>query len=897
MRKRIPRRLAGAILRAATLTAVLSTAASVSANPPVPGYQLLWSSQFNGTSLNPLKWNFGQPWGSNVPPSSNSIGEPGNVTVSNNTLNLTAQNQSVDGYGYTTGLVNTSGLLNFTYGYVEADIEVPYTLGTWPAFWMLQNGWPPEIDVMEVPQQTYNYQPGSVGTAYYYYGTYHYTGANGQPASAGTGMHYTGVNEATSFNNYGMMWTPDSITFYFNGTPVDTITGSQADIAQARNMYLLLDLAIGGWPGNPPSFAGFPSTMQIQNVNVWQLPASADMTMNWIGAAPSAQWNDASSWQNGSIPVLGSQTAIFGQTNQPATDVNWSDFITVGSLIFQGGTTAYTLGEKGLSGLMLANDTGTASIEANAYLGRNDAITINSELDLYNNTDVINNMTAPIKINGHIYGLGALNIQNGVADIGGVVTNTGGINVDNGGSIDLTSGDIITPANDINLSTMPQSRAAMIVNAGTSVEADVLRVGGYNGGVATFNENAGRVDTQTWFVIGQSASAQGVANIDGGTLSVRDGGGADGDLEVGVFNSASGILNISGNARIQLLNGANLVLGSQGTSGNGTVNQSGGTVGFFTDSGSTAGGGALILGRNGSSGVYTYNLTGGTLDVPQIQSSSGTSNFNLDGGVLQAASASDSFIRGLKNFSIGTDGGAINTAGFTIEVGQAIDGPGKLTVNGGGTLILTNSNTYSGGTSVNAATLVLQNNSGSASGSGDISVEAAGNLSGTGTAGGTVVIASGGEITPGNGQSAGELSIRGSLIISDGAILNDVLSSSAGGMADGSLINIFGDGMGNLTVGSNVTLNIISGNKILPGVYRLINFTGSLQAPDGLLSSWTVSGAGLSGMSYQLTTSNDPGTVELIVGAAPTPEPDELFIFAASVGALACRLRRRCNAC
>lgn len=896
MKRRVTRRLDVTVLRAAALAAVLSTAASVSGNPPVPGYQLLWSSQFNGTSLNPLKWNFGQPWGSNVPPSSNSIGEPGNVTVSNNTLNLTAQNQSVDGYGYTTGLINTSGLLNFTYGYVEADIEVPYTLGTWPAFWMLQNGWPPEIDVMEVPQQTYNYQPGSVGTAYYYYGTYHYTGSNGQPASAGTGMHYTGVNEATSFNNYGMMWTPDSITFYFNGTPVDTITSSQANIAQAKNMYLLLDLAIGGWPGNPPSSASFPTTMQIQNVNVWQLPASAAMTMNWIGAAPSAQWNDASSWQNGVIPVLGSQTAIFGQTGQPDTAVNWSDFITAGSLIFQGGTTGYTLGEKGLSGLMLANDTGTATIEANAYSGRDDDITINSELDLYNNTNVINNMATPIKIAGNIYGLGALNVQNGITDIGGVVTNTGGINVDNGGSIDLTSGDIITPFNDINLSTMPESRAAMIVNAGTSVETDVLRVGGYNGGVATFTENAGRVDTQTWFVIGQSASAQGVANIDGGTLSVRDGGGTQGDLEVGVFNSASGTFNISENARVQLLNGANLVLGSQGTSGNGTVNQSGGTVDFFTDSGSTPGGGALILGRNGSTGVYTYNLTGGALDVPQIQSSSGTSNFNLDGGVLQAAGSSDSFIHGLSSFSIGTGGGTINTAGFTIEVGQAFDGPGRLTVNGGGTLILTNSNTYSGGTSVNAATLVLQNNSGSASGSGGISVGAAGNLSGTGTAGGTVVVGSGGEITPGSGQSAGELSIRGNLMISDGAILNYALSS-AGGTADGSLINIFGDGMGNLTVGSNVTLNILSGNKILPGVYRLINFTGSLQAPDGLFSHWTVDGAELSGMNYQLTTSNDPGTVELIVGAAPTPEPNELSIVMASVGALACCLRRRRNAC
>ena len=268
------------VVMAALAACWLGVAATrVSADPPVPGYQLLWSSQFNGNSLNSLKWNFGQPWGSNVPPSSNSIGEPGNVTVANNTLNLTAQNQSTDGYGYTTGLVNTSGMLNFTYGYVEAKIQIPYTLGTWPAFWMLQNGWPPEIDVMEAPQQTYNNQAGSVGTSYDYYATYHYTNSSGNAASAGTGMYYTGVNEATSFNDYGMMWTPNAISSYFNGNLVDTVNSSQANIAQSQNMYLLLDLAIGGWPGNPPSWASFPTTMQVQDVNVWQLSSSSSVIL------------------------------------------------------------------------------------------------------------------------------------------------------------------------------------------------------------------------------------------------------------------------------------------------------------------------------------------------------------------------------------------------------------------------------------------------------------------------------------------------------------------------------------------------------------------------------------------------------------------------------------------
>ncbi len=413
----------------------------VSAAPPVSGYQLLWSSQFNGNSLNSLKWNFGQPWGSNVPPSSNSIGEPGNVTVSNNTLNLTAQKQSTNGYGYTTGLVNTSGRLNFTYGYVEAKIQIPYTLGTWPAFWMLQNGWPPEMDVMEAPQQTYNNQAGSVGTSYDYYATYHYTNSSGNPASAGTGMYYTGVNEATSFNDYGMMWTPSAISFYFNGNLVDTINSSQANIAQSQNMYLLLDLAIGGWPGNPPSWASFPTTMQVQDVNVWQLPSSTAMTMNFTGSGTSS-WDSAASWQNGSVPTLGSETAMFGQSSASNTNVQWSNFQTVGNVTFNGGTTNYTLGQANTSGLMLANDTGTATITANAYQGHSDAITLASELELYNNTNIVNNMSTAIQIYGNIYGGGALSIQNGGVDVHSAITNTGGIYINNNGSIILKNGKI-----------------------------------------------------------------------------------------------------------------------------------------------------------------------------------------------------------------------------------------------------------------------------------------------------------------------------------------------------------------------------------------------------------------------------------------------------------------------
>ena len=895
-------------LAAVGVGALGCSAMRICANPPVSGYQLLWSSQFNGNSLNALKWNFGQPWSSNVPPGSNSIGEPGNVTVSNNTLNLTAQNQSTDGYGYTTGLVNTSGRLNFTYGYVEAQIQVPYTLGTWPAFWMLQNGWPPEIDVMEVPQQSYNNQSGSVGTAYDYYATYHYTNSSGQAASAGSGMHYTGVNEATSFNDYGMMWTPDAISFYFNGNLVDTITSSQANIAQSQNMYLLLDLAIGGWPGNPPSWASFPTTMQIKNVNVWQL-SPGNMTMNWAGTGPTAAWNSGSSWQNGVIPTLGSETAVFGQTGSSSTNVQWSNFQTVGNLTFNGGTTNYTLGELNTTGLMLANDTGTATITANSYQGHSDSISIASELELYNNTNIVNNMSNDVQIYGDIYGEGALSVQNGGIDVHSTITNAGGINVDNGGSIILSDGSINTPANDVNLSNAPGSNASMtVLGASSSVNARVLRVGGYNGGYATFTQNAGTVASQTWFVVGQSGTASGQATIDGGTLAVRAGGGTSGDLELGVFNSASGVLNINGTGTVALLNNSNIILGSRGTSGNGTLNQNSGTVEFYSDNGSTLGGtGTVILGRNGSSGVYTYNLNGGVLEAPQIESSSGTSNFTFNGGTLKADENNSMFMQGLSNATIGSHGGTINSNGFNISIGQNISGTGMLNITGGGTVTLSGSNTYSGGTTITGTTLLLANTTGSATGSGAItlgtggvlggtgviSVAAGGKLGGTGAVTSPLTTAAGGTLSPGANDPGGVLTIANTLTIGNGTDLTFYLSGPSGGTNSNSLIRVSGTTgtNGNLTIGQQVTVSLQSGGTLSAGIYHLISYSGQLDNLSNHFSGWSLSGVNLSGMTYHFSVQSSPDNLDLVIAAAPTPEPATLLLL--STGALGLLTRRK----
>lgn len=83
---------------------------------------------------------------------------------------------------------------------------------------------------------------------------------------------------------------------------------------------------------------------------------------------------------------------------------------------------------------------------------------------------------------------------------------------------------------------------------------------------------------------------------------------------------------------------------------------------------------------------------------------------------------------------------------------------GALIKAGPGTMRLTAANTYGGGTTISAGRLLVNNASGSGSGSGLVAVNSGGILGGTGTIAGTVAVNSGGTIAP--GASIGTLTLN-----------------------------------------------------------------------------------------------------------------------------------------
>lgn len=141
------------------LTAValaLPLGVSAQTTTPPSGYELRWSDEFNGTSLNTTLWNIEEN-GNGGGNQELQYYRKENVAVHDGNLVLTARRENYNNKQFTSGRVNTRDKAYFKHGIIQARIKFPKTAnGVWPAYWMMGNdygkvGWPKcgEIDIVE----------------------------------------------------------------------------------------------------------------------------------------------------------------------------------------------------------------------------------------------------------------------------------------------------------------------------------------------------------------------------------------------------------------------------------------------------------------------------------------------------------------------------------------------------------------------------------------------------------------------------------------------------------------------------------------------------------------------------------------------------------------------------
>ncbi|REJ17019.1 MAG: 1,3--beta-D-glucan 3-glucanohydrolase [Paenibacillaceae bacterium] len=239
---------------------------------PVPkaeaAYQLVWSDEFNGPSINTNYWTFeigtgSNGWGNNELQYYTS--RPENARIENGNLVIEARRESYGGMNYTSARLKTQGKVNFKYGRIEARIKLPKGQGLWPAFWTLGEdittvGWPRsgEIDIME-----------HVNNEDVTHGYMHWD-AGGHASYGGSSFAF----DVTQYHVYSIEWTPSYIKWF-----VDGVQFWEANIQNNINSteefhkphFLLLNMAVGGnWPGSPDASTPFPAKMYVDYVRVYQ---------------------------------------------------------------------------------------------------------------------------------------------------------------------------------------------------------------------------------------------------------------------------------------------------------------------------------------------------------------------------------------------------------------------------------------------------------------------------------------------------------------------------------------------------------------------------------------------------------------------------------------------------
>jgi autotransporter-associated beta strand protein len=233
-----------------------------------------------------------------------------------------------------------------------------------------------------------------------------------------------------------------------------------------------------------------------------------------------------------------------------------------------------------------------------------------------------------------------------------------------------------------------------------------------------------------------------------------------------ITNTNSGTVGFSdtstaGNATIT--NNHYVLFNDNSTAGNASItNTNSGTVGFFDTS--TAGNATIT--NNNSILVFFATSTAGNAAITNI-SGGAVVDFSNSTGPGNDHKLSAGSIAGSGSFKLGNDQLTVGSNNLSTEVSGVISGTGgSLTKAGTGTMILSGTNTYTGGTLVNAGVLHVD---GSIASSSLTMVAANAALTGIGSVGSTQINANG-MFLPGNGTPGSSMTVAGNLAFQSGAL-------------------------------------------------------------------------------------------------------------------------------
>lgn len=245
---------------------------------PGPEWMLVWSDEFDGETLDPLKWRrqvvragrFNDEW-------QRYTDSVDNAYIDNGCLVIKAIHES-DRHGhdqYTSARLHTIPDDGWKYGRIAARIQLPYGRRIWPAFWMLganidENGgdtpWPQsgEIDILEMYGSKDN---GAIEA------NIHYADKSGEHDSMGAvATRLPEGRFADAFHVFELEWDADSLQWFLDGKRFASTSISGSEFSEFHKaFFILLNIAVDSEEGDHPyEIARFPQYMYVDWVRVYK---------------------------------------------------------------------------------------------------------------------------------------------------------------------------------------------------------------------------------------------------------------------------------------------------------------------------------------------------------------------------------------------------------------------------------------------------------------------------------------------------------------------------------------------------------------------------------------------------------------------------------------------------
>jgi autotransporter-associated beta strand protein len=586
-----------------------------------------------------------------------------------------------------------------------------------------------------------------------------------------------------------------------------------------------------------------PTTLTLAGVNT--------LTSGGLLVGPGVG-NNATLITGGSLSGSASGELIVQQHNT-------ANALTIASAIADNtGATALTKSGAGTLALTGTNtytgetwvSDGTLSISSNANLG---AVATGARLNLSEGTTL--KTTATFALDNAGANKRAINLL-------------GSATIDTAASTTLTVGGVISGDNALTktgtgtllLSGVNTFTGATIVNAGT-LSLDGLYGALRNSASITVNAGASLRTKDTWYsseVFSSNGTAWNAARmltVDGGTVNLLKAAGRLGN--------------------ITLKNGATFTTDTLTVAANGTGWAPYGTTLADVSTGAST---VTVAGTSASSMTGALNIRGiQNFDVGDVTNSSATdltvstvlSNYNGTPGGFNKLGAGTMVLSGNSTYT----GGTTINAGTVRVAGNAALGTGAVTVNSGGTL-----NTGLAGSNHTLANAVT--------------VNSGGRLMGAGTHTGSVTLASGATLAPGNSPGITTLSAGGSF--ANGSVYEWEIQGAAPSVTGTDFDRITVTG-GALTVDAGAILKISAAGIDYAGAFWDANrsFTYALASGGTITGSFTMD-TSLAGLfagqgSWSLSASSG----NLLANWTAIPEPSTYGLIGAGALAAVAFVRRR----